>query len=45
MLGSLSFKLLFLILALVCFGLAFFNVPRYNWQAGGFFFTLLFFAG
>ena len=38
------FKLVCMILALVCFALAFFNVPRYNWTAGGFFFTLLVFA-
>jgi hypothetical protein len=41
MLGSVPLKLLFVVLALVCFALAFFNVPRYNWMCGGFFFTLL----
>jgi hypothetical protein len=41
MLGSLSLKLIFLILSLVCFGLAFFGVPKYSWQNGGFFFALL----
>jgi hypothetical protein len=44
MLGSVSLKLLFVVLALVCFALAFFNVPRFNWTAGGFFFVLLAFA-
>lgn len=37
----LTYKLIFLVLALVCFGLSFFNVPKYNWQSGGFFFALL----
>jgi uncharacterized membrane protein YobD (UPF0266 family) len=41
MLGSISLKLLFIVMALVCFALSFFNVPRYNWQSGGFFFALL----
>ncbi len=41
MLGSITLKLIFIILALVCFGLAFFNIPRYNWTAGGFFFVTL----
>jgi len=41
MLGSVSLKLLFVVFALVCFALAFFNIPRYNWTAGGFFFVTL----
>jgi uncharacterized membrane protein YobD (UPF0266 family) len=43
-LGSVSLKMLFIVLALVCFGLSFFQVPRYNWQSGGFFFALLAFV-
>jgi hypothetical protein len=31
-----SVNLLLYVLAVVCFGLAFFNVPRFNWTAGGF---------
>lgn len=41
---TVTLKLVFLILALVCFALAFANVPKFNWQAGGFFFTLLYVA-
>lgn len=39
-----TLKLLCIVLALVCFALAFFNVPRYSWQNGGFFFALLAFV-
>ena len=41
MIASVSIKLVFVILALVCFALAFFQVPRYSWRDGGFFFALL----
>lgn len=41
MLSSISVKLIFILLALICFALAFFNMPRYNWTAGGFFFVTL----
>lgn len=44
MLGTVSIKLLFIVLALVCFALSFFNVPRFNWASGGFFFVLLAFS-
>jgi hypothetical protein len=30
-----SISLLLYVLAVVCFGLAFLNVPRFNWVAGG----------
>lgn len=39
-----TWHLLFVVLALVCFALAFFNVPRANWIAGGYFCTLLAFT-
>lgn len=41
MLSSVPIKLVFALLALVCFALAFFGVPRYSWRDGGFFFALL----
>jgi len=41
MFGSVPLKLLFVILALVCFALAFVNVPKFSWRDGGFFFALL----
>jgi hypothetical protein len=44
MLGSVPLKMLFVVLALVFYALAFFGVPRYNWMCGGFFFTLLAFV-
>lgn len=44
MLGSLSIKLVFIVLALVCFALAFFGVPRFSWRDGGFFCVLIAFA-
>ena len=41
MLGSVPLKLLFGLLALICFALAFFAVPKYSWRDGGFFFLTL----
>lgn len=41
MLTSISLKLVFLLLALVFFALAFFGLPRYRWEWGGVFFLVL----
>jgi hypothetical protein len=41
---TIGLQLLCVLLALVAFALAFFNVPKYNWVAGGYFFTLLAFT-
>jgi len=41
---TITLRLLCVILALVCFALAFANVPKYNWVAGGYFWTLLAFT-
>jgi len=43
---SITPKLIFLILALVCFAFAFFGKPAagVSWRDGGYFFTLLFIA-
>ena len=42
MISSVSLKLVFGVLALVCFALAFFGVPKYSWRDGGLFFAMLF---
>jgi hypothetical protein len=41
MLGSISLKLIFAMLAVVFFGLAFFGVPKYGWQWGACAFVVL----
>jgi len=44
MLGSISLKLLCIVLSLVCFALSFFGVPRFSRRDGGFFFAFLAFV-